>query len=530
MDRSRSTRHLFGGLALAIGFVLGAIAVAFVIAPNDKADEPPRKIASDIEGTVLFIADAFRGDLVGMKVGGVEVTPYINRLAREGTWFENAYSSGNYSTTGVASIVSGEPPQVHGVIWCARVVPEMDTLAGILRSAGFNTVGIVNNTWLQSDNGPDEAGFSRGFDEYTFFDTKHTVLYGMRAGEMPLSQGRGEVDAVLRDHLLGALDGAEGSAPPIRSPFYAQMHSMTTHWPYPPEEPNEFTGRFLSLLLSKRISAEEAWKIYWKLIADMKYNRKMDCPGAKDISNISDAETTIIKAMYLEAAATLDNNVKLLLEDLKRRSTGKIRFIFTADHGESMGGEEGEFEHGKRLGESATRVPLIFWGEGFESRRVTARVPNYCIAHTLLDVLGIDSPENTMGYSLLDVHEKNMPIYACMDDAATYISQEGHRVERLRGGSAYVYYDLNGDKVKPTDGFSEADKEALKKKLETFERTAAGISKLRGIEWVYSKDEWALRLAGLSDEEIEKITGGKRAPEDELKKQLEVMKSLGYMN
>ena len=74
-------------------FVYGAGALALAVAGAETFLSIRGGGGGRPENIILVIADAMRADKIGKIVGGKEVTPNLNRLARENINFTQAYST-----------------------------------------------------------------------------------------------------------------------------------------------------------------------------------------------------------------------------------------------------------------------------------------------------------------------------------------------------------------------------------------------------------------------------------------------------
>jgi len=74
--------------------------------------------------------------------------------------------------------------------------------------------------------------------------------------------------------------------------------------------------------------------------------------------------------------------------------------IISADHGEAFG-EHGMYKHAFELWEVLTRVPLIFHGPGIRAQRIDLRRSHIDVAPTILELMGLDIPQDFHGKSLV---------------------------------------------------------------------------------------------------------------------------------
>ena len=106
-------------------------------------------------------------------------------------------------------------------------------------------------------------------------------------------------------------------------------------------------------------------------------------------------------ARYLREMQLCDRALGRLIDELKARGLWeRTVLVVTADHGEALG-EHGIPHHGQGLYDVLVRVPLIVSVPGIPARSVSAPVTTLDIAPTLLDLLGLPTPGEYMGQSLV---------------------------------------------------------------------------------------------------------------------------------
>ena len=71
----------------------------------------PNILKSKTPNIVFLILESFTSKLIDKKWNGVEITPHLNQLTKEGIYFSNFYASGDRTDEGLVSILSGFPAQ-----------------------------------------------------------------------------------------------------------------------------------------------------------------------------------------------------------------------------------------------------------------------------------------------------------------------------------------------------------------------------------------------------------------------------------
>ena len=206
-------------LRTALGFVLGAAACS---APPPAAPTSPRPL-------VLVTNDTLRADRLGCYGSRDVATPNLDRVAREGALAAHASVQVPLTRPSHVSIFTGLYPAEHGIRdnVSPSLSPQIPTLAGVLKSAGFHTAGFVSSIVVSS-----QSGLARGFDVYSDrFDA-------------------GTDDARFLNTLQKRGDVTVGEAVKwIESPEagrrFAWVHLYDPHDPYEPPEPyaSRYPGR-----------------------------------------------------------------------------------------------------------------------------------------------------------------------------------------------------------------------------------------------------------------------------------------------
>jgi phosphoglycerol transferase MdoB-like AlkP superfamily enzyme len=74
------------------------------------------------------------------RLGGLPVTPTLNRLADQGIWFERLYATGTRSIRGIEAVVAGFPPTpAQSVVKLPNAQRDFTTLASLLGRSGFRS-------------------------------------------------------------------------------------------------------------------------------------------------------------------------------------------------------------------------------------------------------------------------------------------------------------------------------------------------------------------------------------------------------
>jgi len=196
--------------------LVAALLAALCSAPSCSQSRPPLTARH----LVLVTIDTLRADRVGVY-SGVALTPRLDRIAREGSYAENAMSHVPLTRPSHATILSGLLPWELGVRdnLAPAELPASPLLAEILKAAGFTTGAFVSSIVLER-----RGGFGRGFDRYD--------------DDFPKTQNADVLTTLQKpgaETLRAAVAWLERQRPTDRICLW--VHLYEPHDPYEPPEP-----------------------------------------------------------------------------------------------------------------------------------------------------------------------------------------------------------------------------------------------------------------------------------------------------
>jgi arylsulfatase A-like enzyme len=366
----RNAALLLGLLSVAGGFAMRSSAR---FGSSGDAGE-----ASGKPSIILISLDTVRADHTSPYGYDRDTTPSLRRLSAESTLYRNAISTASWTAPSHASIFTGMYTLRHGVRYnlpnntLGSLPGAVPTLAEVLAHQGYRTAGVVANYGFLSDS----LGFGRGFDFYrlampwmVFEQSRYpSVLRGVRHRLLPPVEK--ELVYVNGETMTGAalevLDPLAGS-----QPFFLFLNYMDAHWPYAPPEP--FRSRFGAP--SRNMSSHD----YYQLVGTVLSRERI----------ITDAERRDLMAAYDGAIASLDQQLGLLFDALRRAGVYEHTLIIvTSDHGEAFG-EKSLLEHGTSVYQDQVHVPLLIkFPEQREPAEQTGLVSGVDLYPTVMEAVG----------------------------------------------------------------------------------------------------------------------------------------------
>ena len=121
-----------------------------------------KSVSADLPNIMIIIMDTVRQDHMSCYGYNRKTTPNLAKLARESKVYYNAYSTSCWTNAAHASLFTGLYPITHNTTQenCG-MGQNLTTLAEVLRNAGFETFGIVENGMLGK-----HRNFDQGFSQY----------------------------------------------------------------------------------------------------------------------------------------------------------------------------------------------------------------------------------------------------------------------------------------------------------------------------------------------------------------------------
>jgi choline-sulfatase len=317
---------------------------------------------------ILFImTDQQRGDCVGAAGNPAIITPNLDRLAREGVLFRNAYSCVPSCTPARAALLTGLAPWRNGMLGYGRVGEGYAIeMPQALRDAGYYTTAIGKLHWHPQRH---SHGFHRtildesGREMTTEFRSDYRAwLYSKDPSVDPDLTGLGWNDyrawpyklpeeyhpthwtGDTARHFIETYDRPE--------PFFLKVSFARPHSPYDP--PQRFWDMYENADLPKANVGDWADR---------------NAPRSDDSNNIwhGDMGTEQVRTSrqgYYANITFVDEKIGAMIAALEKRGMMENTLIvFTSDHGDMMG--DHHMWRKSYAYEGSANVPMIVrWPKG----------------------------------------------------------------------------------------------------------------------------------------------------------------------
>ena len=340
---------------------------------------------------ILLTVDCWRGDHVGVNPRSTVDTPAIDRLARDSTYFSDAYTCGGWTKIAMTALMSSTYSSQFDFA-AGKIDEQRPMLAESLQQQGYETAGFSTNMVCGA-----AQGFERGFDQFEDLrpdlgTSKSERLLAIRgvprlAMHRPFRRGLSMLGLPLEPQyptvdadgvVAGALEWLEQ---PHHEPYFLWLHFMDLHWPYKSAHRSKDWAE-----------KDEMWidRVEWRKLRN---HRGRYHPGDERVERW--------KELYREETESFDQALAPLLDSLRDRDDwDHTHLVMTGDHGEEFY-EHGTWGHSwNQLHREGANVPLIIRTAGSHSHRsVDTPVSHLDIAPTLLDLAGIQKPDGMIGES-----------------------------------------------------------------------------------------------------------------------------------
>ena len=404
--------------------------------------------ASAERPNILFIlADDVRWDDLGVTGHPFVKTPHIDRIAKEGVLFRNAFATTVICSPSRANILTGLQTRAHGIVDNTDRSPQSHRLATfpqVLQRAGYETAFI--GKWHMGNDDTRRPGFDHWVclkGQGSTFDPDLNV--NGRA-----VKAKGYVTDVLNERALEFLRA------PHAQPFLLYFAHKAVH----PETVQRADGSLSDPNLSNFIPAERHKALY----AGAKVPRRPNAleapvrkpallrqiPGLEPLGpKTGSSDDAILNRLRMLAG--IDDSVGDLLQQLEASGQlDRTLIVFTSDHGYFYG------EHGlsveRRLAyEEGIRIPLFVRYPALikPGTRRNQMVLTVDFAPTLIELAGAPVPAGLHGKSFTSLFAANGPalrdafmIEHFSENVFPRTRQMGYRAIRTEAWKYIHYVDL----------------------------------------------------------------------------------------
>lgn len=379
----------------------GAFALLAAVGISAAADAPRPNI-------LVVLTDDHRHDAMGFLGHPWLETPQMDRLAREGVHFPNAFVTTSLCSPSRASILTGLYMHRHGVADNYHAIPDgLEFFPQLLQKAGYETAFI--GKWHM---GGDRDDPQPGFDHWVSFKGQGVYVTDpsqskVKGRPVPLSSAdgynvngtrraqTGYITDELTEFSLDWLKGRAGSEKPwmlflshkaVHSDFLPANRHAFRYEDQPFEQPKSWFE------LPERFRDVPMWV----------RNQRNSRHGVEFAYNTANFDIPTFYRRYCETLLAVDESLGRVMGEISAQGElDNTVILYLGDNGFLFG------EHGlidKRCAyEESMRIPMLMrapmFGDG--GRKVEQMVANIDVAPTLLEAAGVAVPAGLDGRSFL---------------------------------------------------------------------------------------------------------------------------------
>ncbi len=338
-----------------------------------------------IKNVIFILSDDHRYDFMGFHPKSPEwlQTPHLDRMAREGMHFENAFVTTSLCSPSRASILTGQYMHRHQVVDNQRGVPDGTTFyPQMLQKQGMQTAFI--GKWHM---GHDDDSPRPGFDHWVsfmgqgqYFDPELNIN-GKR------ESFKGYNADVLTDQALEWIEKGRDDS----KPFFMHLAFKAVHYPFQPAK--RWAGKYHGKPIDypeTRARTERNYRTQPNWVRERRYSihgiDHMET-GPFDKDPVPDLDDLYWD--YAETVSSLDDNIGRVLNALDKSGLAEETLVlYMGDNGFHLG-EHGFYDKRDAF-ETSIRVPLLAWSPGNvpAGKTVSQMMLNIDIAPTVLEALG----------------------------------------------------------------------------------------------------------------------------------------------
>lgn len=378
---------------------------------KEVEEKNDNKYTNVFEGmNVIFVhMESIQNYLVDMKINGVEITPTLNKLVKEGMYFNNFYpqiSVGTSSDTEFTWATSLMPAS-SGTVFVSYYDRDYVTIQKLLKEKGYYTFSAHANSatmWNRNNMHP-----SLGYDEMIFKD-KFDV--GDKNDPRWLGLGLNDVDFFAQmqskleeietnnEHYMGTLIQLSNHSPFAATDYNPELYNyfgeldLTNTYTVVDENTGEKITKTDDYLKGTKLGNYIISAHY----ADMALGTFMDY--VKD----SDYYNNTVFVLYGDHDARLNKNEYTYY------------YNYNVETGEVYSeGDENYYDYNNFRHEINRRTPLVFWTKNKNVARKIKKVNSntmgmYDILPTLGNMMGF-SNKYALGHDIYDTKDDNFVVF-----------------------------------------------------------------------------------------------------------------------
>ncbi|MBO2944376.1 sulfatase-like hydrolase/transferase [Paenibacillus sp. F411] len=457
---------------------------------------------------IVIMTDQQRFDTIAAHGHPHMITPNLDRFARLGVSFSQAYCPGATCVASRAAVFTGMYPHNTGVYSFGHWAHQRSWVHD-LTAAGYHAVNIGKMHISPRD---ERMGFhervivenpTSDFLRNSGVDDDWGKLLSLHGRSRPLNRHR--TDPQWRDKLQGIPWSMEEELHPDVFVADAAIGWIERHQPVRPvllqigftgpHEPYDPLPRHLELYRERDVPLP-VWREGEleskppQHLAHQDFNNRFDHESQIAMPDATDEQLVEMRRHYYAKVTTVDEQLGRIMTKLEEKGYLEHALVLMmSDHGDMLGDHRLPYKW--LMYDSVVRVPFLVWDrrrkEGAREERQFSwsseqREPATALVHeklvslmdvgpTLLEAAGVAVPSYLEGRSLLGLlegrEEIDRPYVYCEDNYLTMVRSATHKLVHYTGQEEQgELYDLTDDPHELYNRFDDANYEEVKRKLQ----------------------------------------------------------------
>ncbi len=385
-----------------------------------RAQGPPQP-----PNVLVFLTDQQRWDTLGAYGNPMGLTPNLDRMAAEGTRFENAFTPQPVCAPARSSLQTGKYPSTTGVVRNGMVLKDDETTLPMLFSRRGYETGYIGK-WHLSAGPDDRVPLARrgGYDQ--FWVASNALEHSSVPYEGKMWDAKGEPVEFKDEYRVDALtDQAVAFLRRRRTkPFFLFVSNLEPHF-------QNSTNTFIAP----------------KGYAD-RYRNNFYIPP--DLAPFPGDWKSQLPDYY-GIVARIDEQFGRVMNELKAQGLLDHTIVaMTTDHGCHFRTRNAEYK--RSCHDASTRIPLLLRGPGFEGgKTVSQLVSTVDLPPTLLEATGMERQAAMQGKSLMDLVRGHTDGWR----SEVYIQMREEALGRALRTGQWKYCVFDPDAADPKQPWSE---------------------------------------------------------------------------
>ncbi len=384
------------GILLVCCFSVASPALAQTRRESSAAPQPPN--------IVFIMTDDHAAHAISSYGSKLIKTPHLDRLAREGMRFDNAFVTNSICTPSRAVILSGKYSHLNGVPVFNHIDNSQPLVSKYLQAAGYHT-GMIGK-WHLGGNNPQRPndGSPTGFDYWNILPGQGAYFDPVMIEMGQRKKLTGYATDIITDLSMDFIKQR-----PTDKPFFLMYHHKAPHRNWQPAEKYRkqyenyeppIPATFDDDYKGKSDASKQA-----TMHIDVDLNDsdlKMKPPAGLSGAALKKWKFTRYMQDYLACVQSVDDNIGRFLNFLDQSGLAENTIvIYTSDQGFFLG--EHNFFDKRFMYEESLRTPFIIrWPKRIKAGSVNkSMILNLDFAPTFLAAAGAKVPADMQGRSIL---------------------------------------------------------------------------------------------------------------------------------